>query len=669
MNEANITYRIAPGCWLKEDRFAGLLRELAKRRDGFDDVALFLSPTHSVRKHSVVAAEMPRLTEAMRRLEAIGIPAGIDILTVMGHHSENFPAMPEGLQLLTGPDGRTTPGTICPRTPENRTSYIAPLLKLLVSCKPRFIWFDDDIRYSFHGDVGPVCFCPNCLAAFNRKYGTAFTREELTAKFDAGTPEDQILWRKRWLAFSGESVASFFAFLEETVHREDPEIELGAMDAGMRIGDSAPMETLAAALSGPKKKPVRWRPGGGAYTDENFPEFLHKAHSLGCEAALLPDSVTNIQAEVENFNYQRLAKSKRANLLEAALYVASGVPGCAWNIMEAADPLEAYLPLMDELSAARPFLNELAQYARIRPSGIWHGWTPERFAGEGVGGTDKPWTSRLCWDMFTPHRSDLFRAGLPPAYRLEDALVTILTPECAQVLSDNELQTVFSRGVYLPAATLEVLEARGLACWAGVRVANRIRFDASEELLEHPLNGEAAGFTRDCRQSFPWGFEYGYDLEDLTGKGEKLARLVDYFGNELAACSLMLTENELGGRVATAGYYSMRNVLFHNKIQPLKRLFAHLAGSPLPALGESWHNLPLWGRFLPEGGAVAAGANFSADPAEKVLVRLAAKRGTAEFIGQNGGRATLEARQTGPQGTLFELPELAAWEAFQLVGK
>ncbi len=669
MDEANITYRIAPGCWLRENRFADLLRELVKRRAGFDDVALFLGSTHSVRKLSTVSAEMPRLAEVLRRLEAAGIPAGINILTIMGHHPENLAAIPEGVRLLTGPDGRTTPGTICPLTPENRTAYIAPLLKLLVSCKPRFIWCDDDIRFSFHGDVGPVCFCPNCLAAFNRKYGTTFSRDELTATFDAGSPEQQLLWRKRWLEFSGASLASLFTFIEETVHREDPEIELGAMDAGMRLGDGASMEMLAAALSGPKKMPVRWRPGGGAYTDACFPEFLYKAHSLGCEAALLPDAVTNIQAEVENFNYQRLAKSKRANLLEAALYVASGVPGCAWNIMDAADPLEAYLPLMDALTAARPFLDELARYARIRPAGIWHGWTPEQSAGWGVDNREKSWTSRLGGGFFSPHRSDIFHAGLPPAYRLDDALVTILAPECAWVLSEDELRTVFGRGVYLPAATLEVLEARGLARWAGVRIAGKIRFDASEELLEHPLNGDAAGFTRDCRQSFPWGFEYGYELEDLTGRGEKLARLVDYSGNELAACSLMLTENELGGRVAVAGYYAMRDVLFHNKIQPLKRLFAHLAGKPFPALAESWHNIALWGRFLPEGGAVAAGANFSADPAEKVLIRLAGKSATAEFAAQNGGRAMLEARGTGPESTLFELPELAPWETFQLVGK
>ncbi len=667
MTRANITYRIPPAFWQDFDRFGVLLDELERQRSGFDDVALFCGFTHSLRRLEVVREEQPRLRAALAELRQRGIPGGINLLCAVGHHTENLPEIPDGLQPFTGLDGGGCPGTVCPRDRRFREEYLGELLTLLSECAPAFLWLDDDIRFFGHGEVKLVCFCDRCLAEFNRIHGTGFTRVALAAAFDAADEREALLWRRRWLEFSGAALVELFALVERIVHAVDPDIELGAMDAGMRVGDSAGLDTLAAALSGPGAKPVRWRPGGGAYTDRALDDFLIKAHCIGCEAAWLPDAVGNLQAEVENFNYQRLAKSVHGTCFEGAVYLAAGLTGCAWNVLDAGDPLETYRPLLDGLTALRPFLDLQAQWSRLRPSGIYHGWTPDHAAGA-VPAAGVCWEDAL-WQWPNPHFSGLFTAGLPPAYRPEDAAVTILTAQSARMLPEPTLLELFRRGVYCDAEALPVLEARGHGGLAGFRIAGRTEFDATEELTEHPFNRGAAGFRRDCRQSFPWGHGSGYALEATTEGAETLARLIDYQGRVIAPCSLGICCNRLGGRVAVAGYYPLRDLQFERKLSSLKQLFRWLAGSVGLAEIASYHRVALWARYRePDGTAAIQLVNASQDPAREAVLRLPGGGIGAAWQDWRGGRAELHG-EIEDGASYFTLPELPPWSIALLTCK
>lgn len=663
MQKGCFSYRIPEKLWRDREKFLPLLRFLADQENRAQDIALFVGSTHSVRTIECVERSLPRLGDALREIREHGFSAGINLLSVMGHHFENASDIPEGLVPLTGSDGAVCPGTACPSAPANR-EYHRRLLLLMASAGPDFLWLDDDLRFAGHGDLRLVCFCDHCMKEFNRRFGTAVSRDELLELFDRGDAAERLLWRRRRLQFSGEQLCGFFKFAEAVVHGADPAIALGGMDAGMRAGDSASMDEITSALAGNSKLPLRWRPGGGAYTDQTPAEFLIKAHMLGCESALIPDRVDNIQAEIENFNYQRLNKSETATACEASLYAASGLTGAAWNCLDGDDPLSAYKPLIRALSRIQPFIDLQTRWSRIRPVGVWHGWQPGLSAVCGVD-DDTPWEEALnSWN--NPHFSPLFAAGVPPAYRLEEAFITILTPGTARNLSAGDLEKVFSRGVYCLAEALPILEERGFAHLTGFAIDGRTRFDAVEQLLPHPINQDAAGFQRDCRQSFPWGHEYAWHLKSRDGRGVSLARLIDHHGREIAPCSLGIYENQLGGRVAAAGYYPLRDLLFQRKLASVKRLFRWLSGDAVPAEVLSYHRVAVWVRKTDDGTVVQL-CNASLDPARDVTVRADSGNLAASFTGWDLKTHDLAGTPDGPGRAVFTLPEIAPWHTAVLV--
>lgn len=663
MSKADMCYRISGHFWQKKEKFLPLLEYLAAQPDRVQDIALLVGTTHSVRKLELAAAEIPRIREALAEIRSFGFGAGINLLCTTGHHFENGAAIPPDIVPFTDMNGNVCPGTLCPRQPGNR-EYLRKLWTLYVETAPDYLWLDDDIRFCGHGDIKLVCFCDHCMTEFNRKHGTALTREALKNCFDSGSVEDRLKWRDRWLTFSTEGLCRLFTFAEEVVHSVDPSVRLGAMDGAHHAGDNATMAELATALRGGSDLPLRWRPGGGAYTDERPDDFLVKAHWLGSESANIPDFVNNIQAEVENFNYQRLCKSKLAVQCEATLYLAAGVTGCAWNCLEADDPLDVYKPLIDSLSGIQPFLDLQSQWSRIRPEGIWHSGRHGLTTVAGIH-TGTPWEQSL-GDWQNPHFSPLFAAGLPAAYRLQDAAVTILTPESAGALPCEELLEVFRRGVYCPASVIPILEERGMSDLVCFRITGKTRYDAVEELLPHPLNDGAAGWRRDCRQSFPWGHEFAYHLECTADAGESLARLVDYGGNEIAPCSLGIAVNKLGGRVAVSGYYPMRDVLFERKITTVKRLFRWLADDRIPAELLSYHRIAMWVRR--DGNkTVVQLCNASLDPAENVRLRITGASANGALTGWDLNTTVLAGTADRDSGTVFEIPLIPPWQTVLFV--
>ena len=89
------------------------------------------------------------------------------------------------------------------------------------------------------------------------------------------------------------------------------------------------------------------------YADDEPLGLVDKAHAIGRQASALPARVTVIQSEIENFPYQRLKKSVRTTMLEAAAHVAAGATGIAFNVLsQEEEPLDEYRPFLDAVGAA-----------------------------------------------------------------------------------------------------------------------------------------------------------------------------------------------------------------------------------------------------------------------------------------------------------------------------
>jgi hypothetical protein len=113
--------------------------------------------------------------------------------------------------------------------------------------------------------------------------------------------------------------------------------------------------------------------------------------------------------------------------------------------------------------------------------------------------------------------------------------------------------------------------------------------DARETYIDHPLNEGFVGGMRNCRQAFNKGD--GFALRATQEGARSLACYIDYRDIKTADCCLGIYENELGGRVAVAGYYPFTWVSDIRKSIQLKRLMVWLSGDTLSAWSDSYARL------------------------------------------------------------------------------
>ena len=667
-NTAQVTrsincFRIGTPQWLSDERFAALLALFDRYPGVTDEVTFFTSETHPPLPLEVLRDRCALLSRRMDEVRRHGYQTGINILATIGHHEENLPNSLDGpYTRMTDPDGRISRGVLCPND-ERARDYIREAYRLITEANPDYIWVDDDVRLFGHGPILAGCFCDTCLATFSRETRREWSRESLREAVNSGPLADRLMYRRAWLAHNRATIARLFSLIEQTVHAIRPGLPIGFM-TGERYFEGYDFDAWAEVLSGASAAPVRWRPGGGTYTDEKLDNIVGKAHDIGRQVAFLPSAVTVIQSEIENFPYQRLKKSAKATALEAAAYIAAGCTGAAYNVLSMYDePLDEYEPLARVLTENRPFLDALAKAGgRSSPVGLHSGWSKDSFA-----------TLQLAeGDWLFPREgvpggqtNEFHEIGIPPAYSLDAAQAVALTGNGVRAFDRRTLERILSGGAYLDAEAARALEEMGHAELVGFRVGEAFPIDAIEQFLPHPLCGAFAGRERDGRQSF-WK-RTAYALEPMPG-AEPLARLVDYGRKELAACGLGVFENSLGGRVCVAGYAPWTFLQNLSTSSRTKAIVRWLSRETLPAYVESFHRIVLWVRE-PEPGRVAiALLNASLDPARQasLLVRTAANE--LRLTDMRMQQATVSAAGSDTPYRRFVLPDMSPWEMVLLEG-
>ncbi|MHB0858565.1 MAG: hypothetical protein ACYC5M_13480 [Anaerolineae bacterium] len=655
MPDTLIALRVGTAQWLNDTGLDDLLRFLGRHPQAIDEVVLFTSFTHPPLPLDEMARRAERLADVLPRLRAAGYRVGVNVLASMGHHEENLPhSLATSWPRVTDPEGRVSQGSFCPASPE-LLDYVRRVYTLVAQAGPEIIWVDDDVRLMGHMPVGATCFCANCVARFNARHATAFTRESLVAAMDGAPSAERDAWRDRWLAHNRQIIADLLRAAAEAAHAVDPQIALGFM-TGDRFYEGYAFAEWADALEGPTSAPARWRPGGGFYADDAYMGLVDKAHDIGRQVSALPSRVGVIQSEIENFPYQKLRKSVSVTLLEAAAHMAAGATGPAFNIIGSNDPLGEYDPFLDAIAAHRPFLAAMRQAAGRSPAaGIWPAWNRDAFANHGAEGD---WLHRNESMAALRRPYVLAELGLPIAYGPEGAALTAFSGPLPAGFSPAELERLFSGGVLLDVSALRSLERMGLGGWAGVRVAEELPHDMTEVLSDHPLSGPYVGWSRDCRQSF-W-HESAYRLEPLAEGVEELAHLADYAWQHHSSC-MTAFRNPLGGRVVVSGYFPW--TLIHNlaKTSQLKAVCQWLSDDRLPVVVESFARAVVWARHDAQGRPVLLVLNASLDPAPELTLRACAPAGEVRQLVLGGDERTLVARADGPHHARLTLPDVAPW--------
>jgi len=648
-SQAIISLRVTSHLWMHNQRRAELLELLRDRRDSIEEVCFFTSFTHSVLPYSEIECRAALLKAIIPEFRALGLRTGINHLCTMGHLDENLEySLNEPWQKITDITGTVARGSYCPLDPRFQ-AFTRECYQALAEAAPDFIWIDDDVRMHHHPPADFTCFCELCLARFSEETGEAWTRsralEEIHHEGESASREV----RRQWVFHNRRILNDLFALIREAVDEVNPKLVLGYMPTN-NLYEGMDCSGWGRTLAGSNGLPVKWRPGGGFYKDDEPLEALRKAHRMGRTAAAIPSDTTDIQYEHENFPYQMLKKSKTIFIAETAAAMAAGCTGVALNVMGTSpDPFEEFMPYFDRICEAKPFFDRLVTcLGRSSAEGIWPAITPEVWAAQIGPGSADP----------LPCLTELAEIGLPPAYARDGARVHLLSGDAVQAFSRETLEELLSEAVLLDGAALRHLQERGLADLIGFEVADTRDQDVVERFTDDPINGKHAYWSRDCRPSF-WESDI-YVLRALNDEARILAELRD-FSNKVIGPVMGVFENRLGGRVAVLGYFPWTLIMNVAKSTQMKALSRWLSRDSLPAYLSSFHKIALWCRRDATGQLVIPLLNASFDQVSGARVHIAETR-SLRLLRLDGSQTTLTVVAHDGPYTIVELPDLAPWE-------
>jgi len=411
------------------------------------------------------------------------------------------------------------------------------------------------------------------------------------------------------------------------------------------------------------KRVVRWRPGGGFYSDELLSGIIEKAHDIGRQVSRLPAQVKVIQSEIENFPYDLLRKSAETTVVEAAAHMAAGTTGTAFNVLSQRDnPLDEYEPMLHRIQRAKGFYRILqAELGRTPVIGIWPAWSRETFSANNI---DGQWLERGNAVGSLRKSYVVGELGIPLCYSQASAVATILAGPSVLAFKAEELRQIFAGGVLMDVSAWHALDRLGLASWTGVQPGQRYERDTIEVLAKHSINGRFGGWSRDCRQSFHWG-EDAYNLVPQSPGVGLLAQLTDYSGRDLGP-SMTAFENELGGRVVVMGYFPWTQMHSLAKATQIKAVSQWLSRDRLPVLVESFAKVQIWARETGPGRIACVLLNASLDPLEELTLRFRGTFKEFEWLTIDRELTRIQPAHEANTRGFFKTPGLKPWGIYLL---
>lgn len=623
------------------------------RKNGVGAVMLYvaLDPNWYYMPESVEECRAQRdiMLSYIERLREAGIGYQLNFQNLMGSvpggadFSEKF-----GWESLVDQKGRAANGCACPIDPVFRAQS-EQRLALWAATKPDVIWIDDDLRLHNHGT--PVlaaaegkghysdyyCFCNAHVRAFNERYGTAHTREELIqAMTRAGEPHPL---RARYLRFLGDTVTETAAWIRRTVLRESPKTRLAQMTSkpDVHAAEGRDWSAFLAALCG-KEAPLI-RAHFGPY-QEGDPRGFVSCYTILAQTMAQLGTFAQYCPEVENTRFTAWSKSRAATSFQLAL---SAFMGCRDITLSLYD-LDGGA-LADEPVYGQMLRGEKARLDRIlaldlldaENEGVVIPTAPdsgERYRlreGEGyeqLGGKNR------CIETY------LLRAGIPCRYLQPERIcrerdLAALDAFTAGFLSDDEISALLGGRLLLDGGAASVLLARGFGSEIGVKSMTRQWTVANVEALHTVKRADGTPIRIPLRT--PCGAWYSVDSAPAA---KRLSTLYDPLG--VAFAGLTTFENGRGGRIAV--YPLEQNYgdgfFTHHRVTLLKDLIGELAAD-MPRVDHHAYLLSVVKRSA-DGARYYFVANLCADETEEIALhgtRVPCRLplfGTAVFREKNG---------------------------------
>lgn len=444
------------------------------------------------------AAEI--LAQQAEKLRAAGLRVSLQLSNSIGHGEYMSAQDCTGLvydgspvEHMVGHDGTVAGYAFCWNGKHFREYTVAALREYVRKIRPYAVWVDDDMRPMNHAPVSHGCFCDGCMAKFNARYGTEFTRETLIQEISTGDP----VWRQRHIQFLRDGIASLVEELGRMIHEEAPECRMSYQHGfhGGYVGNNTRyiMEAMYRSIG---HEPGS-RPGGGSYNDHDPSTFVSKLEDLDAQNRMEPAYVTDLRPEIESLPDVVFGKSIGGTCFETTYYLAGGNNAMSYAmLMNDYEPMEWHGQMFAAFAAHRPYWEKLREGTfGTEPAG----WTLV-LADEG--------RTTVSGDLFggytTQHygvardlRYDGFSITMKPDAAPEE--VRLLHASNAAQLSDNEIEALTKVPVITDGRTLRVLLDRGVDLPVDVSEISVARY--LERFTEHPVNGAS------CHRI--WGGQWG----------------------------------------------------------------------------------------------------------------------------------------------------------------
>ena len=626
---------------INPDQIVDICDKLSEFPDAFEEIIIFSQFTHSIRTLDEHRKTAEMIKPTLEKIKSMGIRAGINILCTAGFFPEKLDPGMKGYKKMQYYNGGINEGSLCPNDEKSR-EHMREQYKIYASLNPDIIYIDDDIS-------GLKCFCDDCVKRMDSIYNIFDDCEpdnkNLKLKMEDENPLTRKLFREKFMEFTAFVRSELFQMLEKTVHEINPDIEMGFMTY-ITGSDGIDTDTWALSLKG-NADSIRWRPGGGAYTEFNNSEIIEKAHHIGIQINGLPDFVRVVESEMENFPYQSLKKTPSYTAFESLIYLGAGCTGTAFNVLSQEEGIgeehtKFFKMATDVYKTGEKIVNLLK---REKPCGIGFWWDKKTAADI----ASAEWNT----NKKIPLPYEISQVGIPVSYANETTCVFLLNKTIAMQMSDEELKELLGKGVLMDGEALEICNERGFDELTGFKVIGRYKADTIEKTLEHNLNMHGT-HKRNPRQAF--GFcKDTFAIEKTDDKAEYLSENCDLDGTKRGMASGVF-ENKLGGRIAVEGinpfdwYYSLPRSIH------LKKISRWLSKDTMPAYISSFHRMVLWARG--KGLFVANIAMEDATDAE-IAIKTQSQYCEVTVKGANIiNTVTVEAKVEETGYKFFELPEI-----------
>ncbi len=647
-----------------ETLFQVTLDMIRKYPGSCDDVWLTTAIGYpTMENHKKHAAMLVRAAKAFREA---GVSVSLQVANTIGHGAYMCAYDAEGLvyegspvELLVGADGATSPYSYCPRGKHFR-AYVNESLLLYADVAPDCLWFDDDFRLLNHSPATEGCFCDDCIAEFNARYGASFTRETLVEEIVHGDK----LWRERYLSFQREGLEEMMEESMRLFCEKSPSTVGGLQHAVPQpyvMGDHAPVfDAMMRTGAG-----APWsRPGGGTYNDHTPLRFVWKGIDTAFQNARLPEYVTEIYPEIENIPHFAYGKTAAGTAFETSYYFAVGATNMSYSMLKStAEPVEHYEKFMRLLGEQRPYWEKLAAANRVtHPAGLTYfvsrdAWKMDIAKDKGI---EALWTARpLGCDEW-------FRAGYPIIFDERQSNVYLLHPDEAKMLSDEDIAYLLTQRVITCGETLIELRRRGVDIGVDAEIIDT--FDALPLYVKYTDHSTCNGEKIWESSYFAKGRKTSCRLVDKTGRAEIIGVYtsdtvkVDKDAFAPLGVSELVIDTKEGGKWAINAYQPWKGLVSHARRDHMLALADYIGKEPLAARTVTPHQTILHTRVDENGRtACVSVANVEIGKIEGATLAIRAPRGTTfTFSSQYLPDTVLEAKREGDD-YLVTLPAMDAY--------